>query len=108
MGAYWKELISMKYIKYTFGAAVVALSMVGGAVPSKAEPASGSVVATAIIVATTAKALDDLHTRNGQIASRQSSFVNRAVAQSTGISIRAIRKHGVFGGRNSFFRKPFG
>lgn len=39
---------------------------------------------------------------------RESGEVAKVVRATTGISVRDIEKHGIFGGPNSFFRKPLG
>jgi hypothetical protein len=41
-------------------------------------------------------------------AVRESGEVAKVLRATTGISIRDIEQYGVFGGPNSFFRKPFG
>lgn len=39
---------------------------------------------------------------------RESGELARVLRATSGISIRDIERHGIFGGRNSIFRKPFG
>jgi hypothetical protein len=46
--------------------------------------------------------------RNGEIAERESTPEGQVIAGATGISVDAIKKHGLPGGPCSFFRKPFG
>ncbi|MDW9689398.1 hypothetical protein GOB50_31070 [Sinorhizobium meliloti] len=41
-------------------------------------------------------------------ASRESGEIDKLLRASSGISIRDIKKYGIFGGPNSIFRKPFG
>jgi hypothetical protein len=46
--------------------------------------------------------------RNIQGAARESGEIDKVLKGTTGISVKDIKKHGVFGGPNSVFRKPFG
>ncbi|MEO1093141.1 MAG: hypothetical protein AAFX81_21190 [Pseudomonadota bacterium] len=46
--------------------------------------------------------------RNIQGASRESGEIDKVLKGATGISVKDIKNHGVFGGPNSVFRKPFG
>jgi hypothetical protein len=39
---------------------------------------------------------------------RESGEIDKVLKGATGISIKDIKHHGVFGGPNSVFRKPFG
>jgi len=39
---------------------------------------------------------------------RENGVVNKVIKGGTGVSVKDIKKHGVFGGSNSVFRKPFG
>ena len=41
-------------------------------------------------------------------AARESGEIDKVIKGTTGISVKDIKKHGVFGGPNSVFRKPFG
>lgn len=41
-------------------------------------------------------------------AKRESGELDKVLRATTGISVKDIRQHGIFGGPNSFFRKPFG
>ena len=45
---------------------------------------------------------------NAASAHKESGEGAKALKTVTGVSIKDIKKHGIFGGRNSFFRKPFG
>jgi hypothetical protein len=45
---------------------------------------------------------------NIHAATRERGEIAKAVRGTIGISVEDIRKHGIFGGPNSFFRKPFG
>ena len=54
-----------------------------------------------------------LTTGAGAIADGNMAAVNLTAASATlrattGISVRDIERYGIFGGPNSFFRKPFG
>ena len=46
--------------------------------------------------------------RNIQGAARESGEIDKVLKGTTGISIKDIKKNGIFGGSNSVFRKPFG
>lgn len=39
---------------------------------------------------------------------RESGEIDKVLKGTTGISIKDIKDHGIFGGPNSIFRKPFG
>lgn len=41
-------------------------------------------------------------------AARESGFGAKVLKASTGISVKDIKKYDIWGGPNSFFRKPFG
>ena len=45
---------------------------------------------------------------NIKAAARESGEVAKVLRGVTGISVRDIERHGIFGGPNSVFRKPFG
>jgi hypothetical protein len=45
---------------------------------------------------------------NAKAARREQNVSSQVVRTFTGISIKDIKKNGIWGGRNSFFRKPFG
>ena len=45
---------------------------------------------------------------NIKAARRESGELAKGLRVGTGISVRDIERHGIFGGPNSFFRKPFG
>ena len=46
--------------------------------------------------------------RNIKGAERESGEIDKVLKGATGISVKDIKKHGIFGGPNSVFRKPFG
>ena len=41
-------------------------------------------------------------------AGRESGVIDQGLKATTGISVKDIKEHGIFGGPNSVFRKPFG
>jgi hypothetical protein len=45
---------------------------------------------------------------NAKGAERESGEFDKVLRFATGISVKDIREYGLFGGPNSFFRKPFG
>ena len=45
---------------------------------------------------------------NIKAASRESGELAKVLRGVSGISVRDIERHGIFGGPNSIFRKPFG
>ncbi|MDN3277834.1 hypothetical protein QWJ07_26460 [Frankia sp. RB7] len=50
----------------------------------------------------------DIVAGNIKAASRESGVGAQVIRGVTGISLGDIQKHGLWGGPNSFFRKPFG
>ena len=46
--------------------------------------------------------------RNIRGSKREAGAIAKALKGATGISVKDINKHGIFGGPNSIFRKPFG
>jgi hypothetical protein len=80
--------------------AALALAAVVAGNSAKADPATGATIAGAI-AADRAKA-------NLEGAKSESTAAGAVVKGTTGISVDAIKKNGVFGGSNSIFRKPFG
>ena len=50
----------------------------------------------------------DIVDANIKGAERESGEIDKVLKATTGISVKDIKKHGVFGGPNSVFRKPFG
>ena len=68
----------------------------------------GSAHATDPVTAAISAAAIDHAKANIEGAKDESGVIDKAVKATTGISIKDIKKDGIFGGSNSFFRKPFG
>jgi hypothetical protein len=45
---------------------------------------------------------------NARAAKRERGEIAKALRATAGVSERDIRRHGIFGGSKSFFRKPLG
>jgi len=79
--------------------------MAGMSNKASAEPVAVGAIAVAAVSTVVGVVVDDLNDRNREIAARQNNGTDRAVARTTGISMNAIREHGVAGGPNSEVRK---
>lgn len=64
--------------------------------------------ATDPVTAAVGAAAVDRVKANVEGAKAESGVVDQAVKAGTGISVKAIKQDGIFGGPNSVFRKPFG
>ena len=110
----------MKMIKALTVACIItaaASQSVAAATPTPPIPAPNSQIAgvlkvtgSGVAVVTVAGVVwyFDYARRNWQTVGRETSVFNKALKATTGISKRDIKKHGIWGGPNSFFRKPFG
>jgi hypothetical protein len=79
--------------------AAVAIAALAATAPAKADgPGANDLIGTwaADRVRANSEGIKDEKTAVGKIL------------RPTGISVDAIKKHGIFGGSNSVFRKPFG
>jgi hypothetical protein len=69
--------------------------------PSRSDGGGSAVQEIAKVI------LVDRLTENAKSAHRESGALNKAI-RVVGPSVRDIKRHGIFGGPNSLFRKPFG
>lgn len=67
------------------------------------EPQGGSSPAEQVVKALIVESV----LRNIDATDRESGILNKAI-RVLGPSVKDIKEHGILGGKNSFFRKPFG
>lgn len=86
---------------YAFLCSLPLLSVPGAA---RAEPLT---LGTAAVNTAKAAVVHNV-IKNFEGANRETSTVDKMLKSTTGVSAKDIRAHGIWGGPNSVFRKPFG
>jgi hypothetical protein len=79
---------------------VVATACNAGACAQVSPVAAGVFIAVGILRPTIE--------RNFEASKQESGLFNQTIRATIGVSIGDIERYGIFGGPNSFFRKPFG
>lgn len=93
--------VSAPLTPVTFGVAAVVTVLANEAFAKKPFGKNGEILK---ILSAPVKIVDG----NIKGAERESGEIAKIVRAATGISVRDIERYGVFGGQNSFFRKPLG